>query len=83
MTTTEELTVPMVDSKVTTEEELRVTAFNLEVTTEVRATEELTVTVVDLEATTEELSATAFDSDATTGREADGDLLTRRRPLRS
>ena len=34
----------MVDSKVTTEEELRETAFDSEVTTEASATEELTVT---------------------------------------
>ena len=58
----EELMVTAVDLEATTEEEELTT--DLEVTAEVRATEEeLMVTVVDLEATTdEELIVTAVDS---------------------
>ena len=55
MTTKEELTVPVVDSDVTTEE----LTIDLEVTTEARETDELTVPAVDSEVTTdEELRAT-------------------------
>ena len=55
-TNDEELTVPVVDSKIVfdsegTNEELTIDS---EVTAEARATEELTVPVVDLEMTTEE-----------------------------
>ena len=73
-TTDEELTVPVVDSKkivfdsevTTDEEELTI---DLEVTTEVRATEEMTVPVVESDMTTEqeeELRTIVVDLEATT-----------------